>query len=122
MDRVNERVQRRRHARYHIWFPVRVDAGELEGAMAVNHNIGAGGMLIALSAELKAGSEVKVTFRLPPDGKEERHISGRIVRIEKNDADPDGVWPFRMAVAFDQIASDLVPLLEKAVHRISEII
>jgi hypothetical protein len=119
---VNDRVQRRRHDRYHIWFPVQVDAGELQGAMAINHNIGAGGMLIALSAELKTGKEVTVSFRLPPDGKEERRFTGQIIRIEKNAADPDGVWPFRIAVAFDQIAPDLVPLLEKAVNRISEII
>jgi hypothetical protein len=90
--------------------------------MAVNHNIGAGGMLIALSAELKPGTEVSVTFRLPPDGKEERRLTGQIVRIEKNEADPDGVWPYRMAVAFDQIATDLIPLLEKAVTTIKEII
>jgi hypothetical protein len=105
-----------------MWFPVRVDAGKLTDAMAVNHNIGAGGMLIAVSAELKAGSEVQVTFRLPPDGKEERRFTGRITRVEKNEADPDGHWPYRMAVAFDKVAPDLVPLLEKAVNRISEIV
>ena len=105
-----------------MWFPVQVDTGELRGAMAVNHNIGAGGMLVALSTELDVGKEVTVTFRLPPDGTQERRLTGQIIRIEKNEADPDGVWPFRMAVAFTEIANDLIPLLEKAVTRISEIV
>jgi hypothetical protein len=83
--------------------------------MAVNHNIGAGGMLLALSAELAVGEETTVTFRLPPDGKEERSLRGTILRIEKNPEDPDGVWPFRIAIGFDEVAEDLVPLLEKAV-------
>jgi hypothetical protein len=114
-------VEQRQHARYQIWFPVQVDGGDLENAMAINHNIGAGGMLIALSAELKTGTEVAVTFRLPPDGDVERRLQGQIVRIERNNDDPDGVWPYRMAIAFDQVAGDLVPFLEKAVGRISEI-
>ena len=115
-------MQRRRHARYQIWFPVQVYAGELTGAMAVNHNIGAGGMLIAVSAELKVESRVKVTFRLPPDGREERSMNGQILRIEKNLEDPEGVWPYRIAVAFDEIDPTLEPLLENAVNRISSLI
>lgn len=107
-------MQRRKHARYTIWFPVQVDTAELEEALAVNHNIGAGGMLIALSAELKADQKVKVTFRIPPHDSQERIVEGMIIRVEKNLDDPDGMWPFRIAVAFDEIAQDLVPLLEKA--------
>ncbi len=88
--------------------------------MAVNHNIGAGGMLIAVSSELKLGQEATVTFRVPPDGVEERRMRGRVVRLEKNRADPDGVWPYRVAVAFEEIAEDLVPLLEKAAIHMHE--
>jgi hypothetical protein len=113
-------MQRREHARYNIWFPVQVDSEELNDAMAVNHNIGAGGMLIALSAELKTGEDVTVTFRLPPEGDQERRLRGTILRIEKNPEDPDGVWPYRMAVAFDSVSQDLVPLLEKAASALHE--
>jgi hypothetical protein len=113
-------VQRRQHARYHIWFPVQIDSGDLSGAMAVNHNIGAGGMLIALSAELAVGQDATVTFRLPPDGKQEQRMRGTILRLEKNPEDPDGVWPYRIAIAFDDICESLVPLLEKAVLRVPE--
>lgn len=113
-------VQRRQHARYHIWFPVQIDSGDLSGAMAINHNIGAGGMLLALSAELGVGQEATVTFRLPPDGKQEQQMRGTILRIEKNPEDPDGVWPYRIAIAFDEISESLVPLLEKAVLSMQE--
>ena len=83
--------------------------------MAINHNVGAGGMLLALSAELAEGKPVKVTFRLPPDGAQEQTIQGTILRLEKNPEDPDGVWPYRVAIGFDEISESLVPLLEKAV-------
>ncbi|MBN1655445.1 MAG: PilZ domain-containing protein [Deltaproteobacteria bacterium] len=113
-------MQRRKYARYQIWFPVQVKSGELSGAMAVNHNIGAGGMLIALSAKLEVGEKVAVAFRVPPQSDKEHKIEGLIARVEKNLEDPDGIWPFRIAVVFDEIATDLVPLLEQAVSRISE--
>ena len=109
-------MQRRQHARDHIWFPVQLDAGELSGAFALNHNIGVGGMLLALSAELKVGEEATITFRLPPDGKEEQRMRGTILRLEKNPEDPDGVWPYRIAIVFDAISEQLIPLLEKAVR------
>jgi hypothetical protein len=89
--------------------------------MAVNHNIGAGGMLIALTAELKVNQKVAVTFRMPPQGEQEQRIEGCITRVEKNTEDPEGTWPFRIAVAFDNVATDLIPLLERAVSRISEL-
>ena len=103
-------MQRREHGRYSIWFPVQVDSGGLQNAMALNHNIGAGGMLVALSAELKVGEDVKVTFRLPPGGKPEQKFQGRILRVEKNLEDPDSMWPYRIAVVFDEVEPELVPM------------
>ena len=114
-------MQRRQHARYHIWFPVQIDSGDLAGAMAINHNIGAGGMLLALSAEIAVGEEAIVTFRLPPDGAQEQTMQGTILRVEKNPEDPDGVWPYRIAIAFNEISENLVSLLEKAVMSIQEL-
>jgi hypothetical protein len=114
-------MQRRKHTRYQIWFPVRVNTGDLKSAMSVNHNIGAGGMLIALSAQLEVGQKVEVSFRIPLAGEHDRKLEGRIRRVEKNLADPDGVWPFRIAVVFDEVAEDLVPWLEQAATRINEL-
>lgn len=81
--------------------------------MAVNHNISAGGMLIAVSMQLDEGAEVSLSFRVPPDDVEHTLV-GKVVRIEDNAADPEGMWPYRVAVAFDNVEPSLVPALEKA--------
>lgn len=116
----HSRVHRRQHARYQVWFPVQLHGGELAGGMAINHNMGPGGMLVASSAELAAGTEVTCSFVVPTT-KEQRQIKGHVIRVEKNAEDPDGMWPFRIALAFDTVADDLVPLLEQAAARISVI-
>ncbi len=106
-------MQRRRYGRYQLWFPVRVTGSGLDG-MAVNHNVSASGMLIALSARLEVGAEVQLRFTLPAAHGGERMLRGSVVRIEQNAEDPDGMWPYRMAVAFEDPDPELVPLLEQA--------
>jgi hypothetical protein len=111
-------VERRRLTRYQVWFPVQLATDEL-GAIAMTHNVAAGGMLLASSAELKAGERVKVTFVVPADGTQ-REFEGRVVRAEKNPEDPEGMWPNRIAIAFDQVSEELEPLLKAAAERISK--
>ncbi len=108
-------MQRREHARYRLWFPVQIEAGG-QVKIAINHNIGAGGMLIVLCAEMKIGESVSVTFALPPSG-ETRALRGHIVRIDPNTEDPDGEWPFKVGVAFEEVSPELIPFLEEAVAR-----
>jgi hypothetical protein len=83
-------------------------------AMAVNQNISAGGMLIRVSTKLEEGQTVTLRFKVPPALQEERELSGRILRIESNEEDPQGMFPFRIAVEFDAIDAALVPHLEEA--------
>jgi hypothetical protein len=103
-----------------VWFPVQLHGGDLNGGMAINHNMGPGGMLIASSAELAAGTEVTCSFVVPSSSKQQQ-IKGHVIRVEKNADDPDGMWPYRIALAFDEVEDDLVPLLEQAAARISVI-
>jgi hypothetical protein len=42
-----------------------------------------------------------------------------VLRIEANPEDPQGAWPHRVAVAFDEVAPELLPYLEEAVQRYS---
>ena len=86
--------------------------------MAMNHNIGAGGMLMVLGSELAVGEQVRVTFRIPP-GDVERQLQGTVLRIEPNEEDPQGSWPMRVAVAFDDLAPELSALLAEAAARFS---
>lgn len=84
--------------------------------MAMNHNIGAGGMLMVLGADLSVGQTVRVTFRIPP-GEVERQLQGTVLRIEPNEEDPQGSWPMRVAVAFDDVEPELAKLMAEAVAR-----
>lgn len=111
-------MQRREHSRYELWFPVELKSEHVQG-MAVNHNVSAGGMLIALSAKLAVDEQITVTFRMPPDLQREYAVPGRIVRIEENRGDPDGLWPYRVAVVFDEISPDLVPYMEQAIRALA---
>lgn len=97
---------------------MRLSSSEVDG-MAVNHNISAGGMLVVVSAEIEPGAQVTVTFSVPPGGREHT-LRGRVARVEPNAEDPDGLWPYRMAVQFDQVDPDLIPALEAAVVELAD--
>jgi hypothetical protein len=112
-------VDRRRLTRYQVWFPVQLASSQL-GGLGMTHNVAAGGMLLASSAELAPGERVKVTFAVPPTSTLREH-EGRVVRVEDNPADPEGMWPKRIAIEFDKVDDELEVLLEQAVHRVSEI-
>ena len=60
---------------------------------------------------LQPGERVKLFLRIPPNGEAEQQIAARVLRTEKNDADPDGLWPYRVAVEFDQPYPELEDLL-----------
>ena len=109
--------QRREHDRHRLWFPVKLEAGG-QARMAMTHNIGAGGMLMVLGSDLTVGERVRVTVRIPP-GDTERQLQGTVLRIEPNAEDPEGAWPMRVAVAFEDIAPDLAAILEQAAARYS---
>lgn len=86
--------------------------------MAMTHNIGAGGMLMVLGSDLTVGERVRVTVRIPPSDSE-RQLQGTVLRIEPNAEDPEGAWPMRVAVAFEDIDPDLAAILEQAAARFS---
>lgn len=94
------------------------DAGEVRGGLAVNHDIGPGGMLVALTADLEVGMPVRVTFALPGSPDPQREIRGVVGRIENNDEDPDGPWRHRVAVVFDELHPELEAALANVVERV----
>lgn len=109
-------MQRRGHVRFQIWFPVQLDGGA-QPKIAMTHNTSASGMLVAVASQLTVGEPVVLVFRLPPNGVEHR-LTGRVLRIEPNAQYPEGTWPFRAAIAFDEVAEQLQPLLEEAAARL----
>ena len=100
----------RRNPRYTVWLPIRVE--ELPEGMAVTHNASGRGLLVVTASALDVGSPVSVTIQLPPGGETEKSVHGRVVRVEPNDEDPDGMWPHRLAVEFDHPVPELEEVLK----------
>jgi hypothetical protein len=110
-------VERRKINRYQVWFPVQLSTSA-GGAFAVTHNVGAGGVLLASPAQLEPGERVKVSFTLPPKG-DAYELEGHVVRLEPNPEDPEGAWPNRIAVQFDDVQEELEPLLQQIAEQVA---
>jgi hypothetical protein len=109
-------MTRRTNERFEVWVPVKVDA--LREGIAVTHDASSRGVLMLTASTLDAGSPVEIALKLPDDPVPHR-VSGRVVRIEENPEDPHGLWPHRMAIAFDEPQPDLEWIMgsEKAPDR-----
>ncbi len=84
----------------------------------MTHNVGSGGMLLASPAGFAVGERVQVTFVIPPS--EGQHtFEATVLRVEPNDADPEGTWPHVIALAFETPDESLEPLLAASIERIS---
>jgi hypothetical protein len=105
--------EKRAHSRYTLWFPVTVEtpAGSI---WAVCRDASAGGIMISGSIALTVGDEVTVKFRTTHDETDERHIQGRVVRVEPPEEDPVSEWPYNMAIEFGTPAPDLESRLKRA--------
>jgi hypothetical protein len=110
-------VERRKLTRYQLWFPVQISS-DVGGSFAITHNVGAGGLLLASPAQLEPGQRVKVSFALPPSGKA-YEIEGNVVRLEVNPEDPEGTWPNRIAVQFDEVIEEIEPLLQQIAEKVA---
>jgi len=93
-------MERREHRRRRFWLPVQVDG--LPTGFAVSHDASDNGLLLVCSETPEVGSAVRVTLLIPPGGSVEVTVSATVVRVTKNDEDPDGLWPYKMAVRFDE--------------------
>jgi len=100
----------RRAQRYMVWLPVRIE--ELPEGMAVTHNASGLGLLLVTASALDVGAPVSISIQVPPDGQSEKQVQGRVVRVEPNDEDPDGMWPHRLAVEFDHPVPELEEVLQ----------
>jgi PilZ domain-containing protein len=103
--------ERRHHDRYRLWLPAR-----LEGAaerLAVGHDMSQKGSRLVTNGKLDIGELIQIHVRIPPDAAEERAISARVVRCEVNESDPNGLWPYEIAVEFLEVHAELEALLRE---------
>jgi hypothetical protein len=99
----------RKAPRFVVWLPVRVE--ELPEGMAVTHNASGGGVMLVSASVLEVGAPVTITFQIPPDGRSAKTVHGRVVRVEPNREDPDGIWRHQLAVEFDEAVPELEAIL-----------
>lgn len=92
-------MERREHRRRRFWLPVQVDG--LSTGYAVSHDASDNGLLLVCSEAVEVGSPVRVTMLVPPGGSVEITVDATVVRVSKNDEDPDGLWPFKIGIRFD---------------------
>ncbi|MDX2052464.1 MAG: PilZ domain-containing protein [Polyangiaceae bacterium] len=104
-------MERRNATRHDLWIPVTVDG--LREGIAVTHNASENGLLIVAASQAKIGERMTITLRNVPGLKPNPlTISGRVVRSGPNSDDPEGMWPFAMAVELDTNLPDLLTLVQ----------
>jgi len=92
---------------------MRIDVGGDVG-LAISYDASEKGLLLASPATLAQGDTLTVTFAVAPVESEERTVTGTVVRITENDEDPDGMWPNKIAVKFEEEIPGLARILSAA--------
>ena len=105
--------ERRAHHRFRLWIPARIEGEDRPSRLAVGHDMSQKGSLLVTRSKLRAGERVRLFLRIPPDGDEEQQIAARVLRTDDNVADPEGLWPYRVAVEFDQPYPEVEELLRR---------
>jgi hypothetical protein len=101
-------VDERREQRHAFWLPV--EAPALPGGMAMSHDVSEGGLLLVAKRPVPTDTDLDLVVRVP--GVPTPYpVRARVLRSSPNDADPHGLWPFQIAVAFTAPASELVAAL-----------
>lgn len=95
------RVEQRERERSRVWLPMRVRWAE-EEVFAVTYDASDKGVLMLTTRAIDVGERVAVTFEVPGPPRAVRTGAGRVVRSAPNVDDPHGLWPHRVAVAFDE--------------------
>jgi len=103
-------MERRGHRRLRFWLPVEVEG--IEGGVAVTHDASDTGLLLVSPHACPIGAPLDLRFAIPPGGPVTVEVQATVVRVSKNDEDPDGLWPYKLAVQFDDPVPDLEAYLE----------
>lgn len=104
-------MERREQRRRRFWLPVQVDG--VPTGFAVSHDASGNGLMLVCAGTLAVGSTVQVKLSVPPEGGVEVSVPATVVRVSENDEDPDGLWPNKMAVRFNERVDALENYLAK---------
>lgn len=101
-------TEQRRDPRYTLWFPVDLETADAKHTLAVAKDVSKSGIGVSCPSGLEVGAAVTLSFKVPPDTGEQRTVTGTVVRHQRNPDDPNGMWPHRIGIEFD----DAIPELE----------
>ena len=120
--------EQRQSERARVWLPLRLKS-DADDTPAVTYDTSERGAMILAPRSFPVGTKVSVTFELPfsgggsggrSEGGEPPTIhtaTGLVVRAEPNVDDPNGLWPHRVAVTFDEPVPALVDWLHPGSKR-----
>lgn len=100
-------IDRRGPFRQRGWFAVRVAKQGAE-ATTVAQNVSEGGVLLVSRKPMAVGDNVMLSLHVDPANEPPWMLGGRVVRSQDNQADPAGLWPHKVAIAFDAPVPALV--------------
>lgn len=102
-------LDRRSHPRHEMWIPVYSES--LSGGVGITHDASDSGMLVLARRTLEVGENLELRFSVPPGSETQFVTQATVVRNGPNNADPDGLWKYRLAVTFESPLPELRPLL-----------
>jgi hypothetical protein len=91
-----------------------VELDGVDAGIAVTHNASQNGLLIVTKAHAKIGMAITVSFE-NIENVVPTKVKGRVVRVGRNEEDPDGLWPYALGVEFDEPLLD-VELLRRVLE------
>jgi hypothetical protein len=94
--------ERRARDRYRIWAPVDIATDARQHGPAVTYDASDSGLCLLAAFTLEVGAAVALTLDLAGDPPRTIETRGRVVRADKNEDDPDGLWPERLAIELEQ--------------------
>jgi len=112
--------ERRTAMRHMAVFPAHVDTGTGNKRTAVIRDLSVSGALLLTRARVKIGDEVTLSLYLTGDPNVSKEVKGRVVRDVRRSIEVSDIWPFAVAVHFDEPFTDIEPdvkaLAEKQAH------
>lgn len=93
---------RRIALRHQAFFPAEVDVGTGVKRAAMIRDLSVTGVLMMTVARVNIGDDVLLHLYLTGDPNKPREVKGRVVRDEKRSVEVSDMWPYAVAVQFDE--------------------
>lgn len=114
---------RRIALRHQAFFPAEVDVGTGGKRTAMVRDLSVTGVLMLTVARVNIGDDIILHLYLTGDPNKPREVKGRVVRDERRSVEVSDMWPYAVAVQFDEPfpeneLEDVRMLAEKQAQRI----